>query len=46
MRRFFVPAGTLQGGEVTLSGDLAHRLVRVLRMKRGDSVILSEGGGS
>jgi len=44
MRRFFVPEGTLHGSDVTLSGDLAHRLARVLRMKRGDSVILSEGG--
>lgn len=44
MRRFFVPEGTLGGSEITLSGDLAHRLTRVLRMKRGDRVVLSEGG--
>lgn len=45
MRRFFVPEGTLAGPEISLSGDLAHRLARVLRLKRGDRVVLSEGGG-
>ena len=43
-RRFFVPAGTLQAREITLSGDLAHRLARVLRLRRGDRVFLTEGG--
>ncbi len=43
-RRFFVPAGTLGAGNVTLSGDLAHRLSRVLRLRRGDIVVLTEGG--
>ncbi|HEY5641082.1 MAG TPA: RsmE family RNA methyltransferase [Dehalococcoidia bacterium] len=43
-RRFFVPPGTLEAGEVALSGDLAHRLSRVLRLRRGDVVILTEGG--
>lgn len=44
VRRFFVPDGTLSGPEVNLHGDLAHRLARVLRLKRGDTVVLSEGG--
>jgi len=43
-RRFFVPAGTLKSGNITLSGDLAHRLARVLRLRRGDRVVLTEGG--
>ena len=43
-RRFFVPAGTLKAGNITLSGDLAHRLARVLRLRRGDRVVLTEGG--
>ena len=43
-RRFFVPAGTLRKGDITLSGDLAHRLARVLRLRRGDRVVLTEGG--
>lgn len=44
MRRFFVPAGTLAARHVTLGEELAHRLSRVLRMKRGDRVLLTEGG--
>lgn len=44
MRRFFVPSGTLGGEEVVLEDEIAHRLARVLRMKRGDQVVLSEGG--
>lgn len=43
-RRFFVPAGTLKARNITLSGDLAHRLARVLRLRRGDRVVLTEGG--
>jgi len=43
-RRFFVPAGTLQAGKIALSGDQAHRLARVLRLRRGDKVVLTEGG--
>lgn len=44
MRRFFVPPGSLRARNVTLGPDLAHRLGRVLRLKRGDHVLLSEGG--
>ena len=44
LRRFFVPHGSLRARNVTLGGDLAHRLVRVLRLKRGDHIVLSEGG--
>jgi 16S rRNA (uracil1498-N3)-methyltransferase len=43
-RRFFVPAGTLKASNLTLSGDLANRLARVLRLRRGDRVVLTEGG--
>ena len=43
-RRFFVPPGSLRARNVTLGPDLAHRLGRVLRLKRGDRVLLSEGG--
>lgn len=44
LRRFFVPPGSLRARNVTLGPDLAHRLGRVLRLKRGDRVVLSEGG--
>ena len=44
IRRFFVPRGSLRARNVTLGPELAHRLGRVLRLRRGDHVILSEGG--
>ena len=45
MRRFFVPAGVLGDGEITLPPELARRLARVLRLKRGDRLVLADGGG-
>ena len=33
----------MRARNVTLGADLAHRLGRVLRLKRGDRVLLSEG---
>jgi len=44
IRRFFVPRGSLRARNVTLGPELAHRLGRVLRLRRGDHVILTEGG--
>ena len=44
LRRFFVPKGSLRARNVTLGPDLAHRLGRVLRLRRGDHVVLTEGG--
>ncbi len=44
MRRFFVPPGSVRGREVSLGSEIAHRLGRVLRLKQGDRVILSDGG--
>lgn len=43
-RRFFVDEKLLRAKNVTLTGDLAHRLAKVLRYKRGDAVVLSGGG--
>ncbi len=45
MRRFFVPAGTVGGREVVLPQGLARRLAKVLRLQRGDRVVLADGGG-
>lgn len=45
MRRFFVPAGTVAGREVVLPPELARRLAKVLRLQRGDRVVLADGGG-
>jgi len=44
LRRFFVPPGSLRARNVTLGPELAHRFGRVLRLRRGDRVLLSEGG--
>ena len=45
MRRFFVPSGCVRGGEVSLGAEFAHRLGRVLRLRPGDRVVLSDGAG-
>lgn len=44
-RRFFVPPPALDGDDVTLEGALAHRLVRVLRLRAGDEAVLFDGRG-
>jgi len=44
-RRFFVDAAMLACDDVTIEGDLAHRLTRVLRMCPGDEFVLFDGGG-
>jgi 16S rRNA (uracil1498-N3)-methyltransferase len=43
-RRFFVDEKLLRAKNVTLTGDLAHRLAKVLRYKRGDMIVLAGGG--
>ncbi|OLC55936.1 MAG: hypothetical protein AUH85_07980 [Chloroflexi bacterium 13_1_40CM_4_68_4] len=40
MHRFFVPPDTISGVEVRLGGDLAHQIVRVLRLRRGETIVL------
>lgn len=45
MRRFFVPPGLLSGREVTLPPELARRLASVLRLKRGERLVLADGAG-
>jgi 16S rRNA (uracil1498-N3)-methyltransferase len=45
VRRFFVPPGTVAGREVVLPPELARRLAKVLRLQRGDRVLLADGGG-
>lgn len=39
-----MPRGSVRARNVTLGPEMAHRLGRVLRMKRGDHILLSEGG--
>lgn len=45
MFRFFVSPNQLRSDAVTLTGDLAHRLGRVLRLRPGDRVVLLDGTG-
>jgi 16S rRNA (uracil1498-N3)-methyltransferase len=45
MRRFFVPPGAIEGVEASLPPELARRLAAVLRLKRGDRVVLADGRG-
>jgi len=44
LRRFFVAPGSVRARNVTLGPEMAHRLGRVLRLKRGDRVVLADGG--
>jgi 16S rRNA (uracil1498-N3)-methyltransferase len=44
LRRFFVPRETLRARNVSLGETIAHRMARVLRLKRGDRVVLTHGG--
>jgi 16S rRNA (uracil1498-N3)-methyltransferase len=44
LRRFFVPPAVVRARNVTLGPDLARRLGRVLRLRRGDRIVLSAGG--
>ena len=45
IRRFFVPPGAVEGVAVSLPPELARRLATVLRLKRGDRVVLADGRG-
>jgi 16S rRNA (uracil1498-N3)-methyltransferase len=45
MQRFFVPADWLEEADVTITGPLVHQLRNVLRLGRGDRVILLDNSG-
>lgn len=45
MHRFFVPPDTLRAQPVILTGDQAHQVRRVLRLRLGDRVTLLDGQG-
>jgi 16S rRNA (uracil1498-N3)-methyltransferase len=45
IHRFFVPPEYLADDRVHLSGEVAHQIVRVLRMRAGDEVCLLDGSG-
>lgn len=45
MRRFFVCKGGLAYDTVTIDGDLFRHMAKVLRLKTGSRLLLSDGGG-
>ncbi|MDQ1300743.1 MAG: rRNA (uracil1498-N3)-methyltransferase [Chloroflexota bacterium] len=45
MHRFFIPAAAATGQPITLTGDQAHQVRRVLRMRLGDRATLLDGQG-
>jgi 16S rRNA (uracil1498-N3)-methyltransferase len=45
-RRFYTGSGSLDNDAVRLGPDLAARLSRVLRLRRGDEIVLFDGEGA
>ncbi len=45
MRRFFLPAGSLAGETITLTGAEARHIARVLRLRPGRAVEFFDGRG-
>ena len=45
MRRFFITGDNLQGEQIFITGELAHRISRVVRLSPGDEVALFHGSG-
>jgi len=45
MSRFFVPRGSVKGNTITVSGDEAHHIVDVMRLKASDNVVTFDGLG-
>ncbi len=45
MHRFYLPPSECQAGSLTLTGREAHHAVRVLRLRRGDEVVVLDGAG-
>ncbi|TBL70408.1 16S rRNA (uracil(1498)-N(3))-methyltransferase [Paenibacillus thalictri] len=43
MQRYFIEAGQFHEDHVVITGDDAHHLLRVMRAKEGDRVIVSDG---
>ncbi len=45
MHRFFIPSSWIDAHAVTLSGDVARQLTRVLRVRPGDQIIVLDDSG-
>lgn len=46
MPKYFFNAAKLNGNLINISGDTAHHIVHVLRMKTGDSLVLCDGANT
>jgi 16S rRNA (uracil1498-N3)-methyltransferase len=46
MHRFYLPPNECKTGSLTLTGREAHHAARVLRVRRGDEVVVLDGAGS
>lgn len=45
MRRFIIPPHAVDANHVTITGDLFHHIVHVLRLKKGVRIRLADGSG-
>ena len=45
MRRFIIPSHSVRGDTATITGDLFHHMARVLRLKKGALLSLTDGNG-
>lgn len=45
MHRFFIPPAWVRGIEVTITGEQAHQIAHVLRMRPGDLLIVLDNSG-
>lgn len=46
MHRFYLPPDECKAGPLTLTGREAHHAARVLRLRRGDEVVVLDGAGA
>src|ERR1017187_2594395 len=46
MHRFYLPPGDCKTGSFSLTGREAHHASRVLRVRRGDEVVVLDGAGT
>jgi 16S rRNA (uracil1498-N3)-methyltransferase len=46
MRRFFIPAGNIEGKLAFIDGSDVHHIASVLRKKPGDTILATDGAGN
>jgi 16S rRNA (uracil1498-N3)-methyltransferase len=45
VHRFFVPPSSIQGNQVEVTGQQAHQITRVLRMRPGNTIVVLDNSG-